>query len=210
MTNERDRVLDKIKKLLSMADDKGSPKEAMIAANRARKLMDKHQIEKGEIIDDTFIEQGDGYQSKRYPSWRRYLNNAVAKLNDCRSIINSSREGKLFTFQGFKSDVVLSCYMIDYLTNAAKDAAKGRTDKNAFLVGFSLGVLEQVDAAVKERSSIKTSSCTGLVVKKTEMVSDHFGQMESAKFSSPVIRDREDLMAGMKEGRESSLHGGLE
>ena len=47
--NDEDKLIDRIRKLLALAEDAASQNEALIAARRARSLMDKHQITKGDI-----------------------------------------------------------------------------------------------------------------------------------------------------------------
>ena len=51
MTNlvEMAKIQDRVQKLLNMAKDASSPNEAMIAMERARRLMDKYQIEETDL-----------------------------------------------------------------------------------------------------------------------------------------------------------------
>ena len=47
-----EKIIERIKKLLRLAEDNSSPNEAMIAAKRARSLMDQHQIRHIPITKD--------------------------------------------------------------------------------------------------------------------------------------------------------------
>ncbi len=53
MNEQNLEIIERVRKLLSMAVDTSSPHEAAIAASRARKLMDKHQIDLADLIDES-------------------------------------------------------------------------------------------------------------------------------------------------------------
>ena len=79
------KLLERIRRLLAMADDASSPNEAAIAARRVRKLMDEHQVTKEDaegVIDEFDIVSS----SEKYVTWPRWLQGVavlVAKENDC-------------------------------------------------------------------------------------------------------------------------------
>jgi hypothetical protein len=78
------KVIDKIRKLLAMANCAGSPKEAVVAAKMARSLMDKHQIEESDIGEKTSFGTSSNSTAKaRWPVWIQSIALIVAKWNDC-------------------------------------------------------------------------------------------------------------------------------
>lgn len=125
------KILDRVRQLLAMAADTSSPHEAAIAAGRARKLMDQHQID----LSDLKEASGFGFEhvtaSYRFmPKWMDILAVGVARFNDCKAIrthewqkINASYSYRI-TFQGFESDVVVGKAMYDYLITTVERLCK--------------------------------------------------------------------------------------
>lgn len=118
-----EHILNKIRKLLSMASDVGSPNEAAIAAGQARKLMDKYQVsldnlEESSVFDSIKV----GKEYRFMPIWKGILSVSIAKFNDCRGVLSVVRTAtghlKQVAFQGHKSDVILAAAMYDYLVSA--------------------------------------------------------------------------------------------
>lgn len=125
MNEANEKVLERVRALLAMAADTSSPNEAAIAAGRARKLMDSHQIS----LDDLKESNGFGFRNvdKEYrymPMYRDWLTVAVAKMNDCKAIkthkYKSSNNSYTYqiVFQGYEADVQLAVHMYDYLVSA--------------------------------------------------------------------------------------------
>lgn len=212
MDVDMSKIISRVKNLLDMASDANSPKEAMIAAKRARKLMDKHQITQDDISkDDEFLESEESYSSKRYPVWRHYLVSAIGDLNDCRAItITSSCGTKKSGFQGFKSDVIIATYMLDYLVDRAKKFSKGARNKNSFLTGFAHGAAEQVEEILTKRCSLKLSSGKDLIVVKQQQIDDHFEAVLPESLTRPSVNSLADFKGGFEVGRHQSLHQGVD
>lgn len=112
MNKPDDKILERIRALLSMAADTASPHEASIAAGRARKLMDQHQVG----LDDLTTESGFGFANvgaeyRFMPKWLSVLALGVGYLNDVKVVkqhrwqtINNSYSYQIL-FQGYESDV---------------------------------------------------------------------------------------------------------
>lgn len=99
-----DKVIDKISKLLAMANDTSSPNEALLAAKRARTLMDKYQLSQEDIetqIGSQLLEAQIGKQKGKLFLWERYLAAGCANLNDCRTVITRNYNGCFLSHRGF-------------------------------------------------------------------------------------------------------------
>ena len=86
----RKKILAKIRKLLAMSEDVGSPNEAAVAARMAKKMMDEHNVDHAEAIysemslDDLDAQKhGEAYAS--FPRYLSMLSCAVADYTDCRA-----------------------------------------------------------------------------------------------------------------------------
>lgn len=87
------KIIDRIRKLLTMSKDSSSPNEAAIAAGRAAKLMQQYNLETAEVIlsnitEDTITENSTNTKYSTFPSWASYLAIPVAHLNDCECRLN--------------------------------------------------------------------------------------------------------------------------
>lgn len=221
MSND-EKILKRVKNLLDMANDSTSPHEAMIAAKRARALMDKHQISKDDLLaidDHTF---GVANCTDRYgnaPTWVRGISTAVGRLNDCQACYRSDLEGVIFRYRGFKSDAIIAKYTHDYLVDTCSrllknSGVKGRSERNFYRLGFARAIGRRIEVILKERHShFKTSSGTDLVVLKLEMVSCYFDTLKSGRKPNtrpPTTREANAAAKGAYDAGRVSLEKQLQ
>lgn len=195
MNQANEQVLERIRALLAMAADTSSPHEASIAAGRARKLMDQHQVDLADLKESN----GFGFANidkeyRFFPKWKSILSVAVARLNDCKSILShkykSSNKSYSYqlVFQGFEADVAVAEAMYDYLTKAV-DRLCGKYIEplgytryparlgDAYKKGAALELVRRLEELLKERTAeVKMSSGTSLVVFKMAQVEAEFGK----------------------------------
>lgn len=136
---ELTKIKERIAKLLAMAADASSPNEAAIAAQRARALMDKYQLDEYDISEAAPVEFAQEAATRVFASVPYHVDVlavAVAKYNDCHSVFEWAKmdyrmagkaklngrdgrgtktEGKRILFRGFKNDVELAKQMLDRL-----------------------------------------------------------------------------------------------
>lgn len=81
---DQDKALDKIKKLLRLAES-SNPHEAANAMRQARAMMEKHGIGKDDVALADVSEHGTGSGSKLKPAqWEANLGGTVAKAYSCK------------------------------------------------------------------------------------------------------------------------------
>lgn len=135
-----DKIKERIAKLMAMAKDASSPNEAAIAAQRARSLMDKYQLDEYDISEaapQEFSEEAVSRAFAAIPYHMDVLAVAVAKYNDCHSVFEwvemtykmqskanqnakvgggrTKSLGKRLKFRGHKNDVELAKQMLERL-----------------------------------------------------------------------------------------------
>jgi hypothetical protein len=218
-----DKIIERVRALLSMAGDASSPHEASIAAGRARKLMDVHQIELADLSDKS---TGFGFrnvdQEYRFPpKWKDILVVAIAKYNDCVAIktrkwksTNNSYTFQL-VFQGYESDVEVASAMYDYLT-ATVDRLCGKYIStlgynrypakigDAYKKAASNELCQRLGAMGKEREAdVKMSDGRSLVLVKMHAVEAEFGV---AKYSNVSLKSRQDrdVWDAQHQGRQDA------
>lgn len=140
MEHDLQKVKERIAKLLAMAKDASSPNEAAIAAQRARAMMDKYQLDDYDISEaapEVFGEQDVTRAFAAIPYHMDILAVAVAMYNDCQFVFytarmdykmeskqnqndklgggKAKRYGKKGVFRGYKRDIELAKLMFDNL-----------------------------------------------------------------------------------------------
>lgn len=214
-TQDLDKIKDRIAKLLRMAADASSPNEAAIAAQRARALMDKYQLDAfdvGNRMEEDFAANPATRFYAAIPQYMSVFAVAVAKYNDCQARFewgtvtykkkpnDPKQTGKRVVFMGYKSDVELAIQMFDTLNEAVNRLckeymnAKGHSGYSvriggAFKIG-AFGVISQrLEALTKERDAIICNTGTSLMVIKKAAVDEKFGETKYKTYSFSVSNE---------------------
>lgn len=207
MMNNTEKTLDRIRKLMAMAGDSGSPNEAAIAMKRARLLMDKHQISELDLKTETASNLGEA-KIIYFDTWAGRLALQIAKLNDCIVSLDQSDNGlPIVRFKGYLVDAVTCQEMFPYLcacsTNGAKPF-KGKSAKLDFHQGFAAGIQEQIAEIIKERATQTLSNGQSLVIVKKNIVEQKFGVQKYGKSRSRKVSN--SYYDGVKAGKNTSLN----
>jgi len=215
-----DKVIEKIRKLLAMAEDTSSPNEAMIAARRARKLMDKHQLKREDIEDKEatqFLQTQADKVTRQRKTWLLYIASASAVLNDCVSVVSGAPE-VIYKFRGFTSDAVVAKLTMDYLVDACErqlnqSDAVGASERNFFRVGFGQAVLNRAHEIKREREEeMVTTTGTALIPMKQKMIEQHFGKLQTftRRHRNPSASENKAYSDGYTAGRKTGLERQVE
>ena len=212
------KVLERIRKLLAMARDVSSPHEAVIAAGRARKLMDQHQVTE---LDLTSLD-ADQFESLEYTTGNKGTDKftglvalAVASLNDCIVMWRSGNGYKYVQFDGLLGDAVCSVELMQYLRGEAyrqaernvteNNSFRVRADRGAYRVGFAKGVVAKVKELVAERRKVELSDGRSLVIVKGALVKQKFGVQRVKETTTRVAGSREAANAGYSAGYKANV-----
>lgn len=203
-----EKIKDRIAKLLAMAKDSSSPNEAAIAASRARKLMDQHQITELDLADtaeEAFARDSATRFFAAIPVYMSTFAVTIAKYNDCQArfefgwvdfkkkATDKKKWGKRIEFLGYASDVQLAIDMYNSLLatvdRLCKEFLAGKGyDKypvgvgNQFKVGAIKEISRRITAMTKERDAITMErgpdAGKGLVLFKEAAVNEQFGEVK--------------------------------
>jgi hypothetical protein len=124
----RDRLLDKIRALLSKTQENGCTEaEAFASLDKARALMDAYEVT-SEELRLTREEADIIFKAARNDEYgvRSWLGFPVSRFCDCRTLTN--RNGDI-CFVGLRSDVQFADWLLDHLANFV------RAELAAFLIG---------------------------------------------------------------------------
>jgi hypothetical protein len=114
------QVIDKIRKLLALANS-SNEHEAALAAGHAQRLLSAHNLAMADIDSAAIPEKADRVEtitSKNLPKWIRHLVAGVSSAFDCQAIHHPD-SGKL-TFIGVGADAQIAVYTFAYLQRAVR------------------------------------------------------------------------------------------
>ena len=124
MPEEKESVLKRIQKLLQMSIENGaSENEAMLAADKAQKLLQEHNLSISDLKDEDQVEPMDSEDVEvERDLWKGYIRNATAKLYFCKTYTTMKldkhyRRVKVITFVGRKSNRMVATEMCKYFIN---------------------------------------------------------------------------------------------
>lgn len=201
-------MIEKIKKMLALAENNPSEEESLAAALQAHKLMVKYNIHEDdvsleEVKDDIVSIFSEQKHNSNLHNWRKQLGLVVANAFRCKCYIH----GKDIVFRGYKEDaqLALEVYLMLYnVGDALGSKAYGKqleetgSGKGAYN-SVALGFLHGVKAAFEEQ-------CTALMVVTPKEVEEDWSSF-SANFkqsrSASVYSVNGDLYKqGLKKERK--------
>jgi hypothetical protein len=122
-----DRVLDRIQKLLALAENTGAtPAEAAVAAEKASNLLFRYNLTIAQVTARS-NRPAQGNELADSPAigtgvWRRDLMWAISRPNFCRGVYNSGR--RRFKLLGEKSNIEVVQYLYSYLERELERLAR--------------------------------------------------------------------------------------
>ncbi|HEY4001050.1 MAG TPA: DUF2786 domain-containing protein [Candidatus Xenobia bacterium] len=181
---EREKVLDKVRKLMAKAADPCNVHEAAASAEAAQRLMLLHKIEEAEIGCEpqdedpiTDIDLLADSQQKAPTTWQRILLNAVSYSCSCKLVVipgGNGRKGRLRVF-GRGSDLDAVRYLYQALTRQINDLCEmwansqsyyvERSDRNGFRYGAACTIQGRLNSArhSQEKEFARDRGTTALV-----------------------------------------------
>ena len=227
MTEEKESVLNRIQKLLKMSTENGaSENEAMLAADKAQKLLQEHNLSIADIKDDSQVEpmESEDVEVDR-DLWKGYIRNATAKLYFCSTYSTMKldthyKRVKVITFVGRKSNRMVATEMCKYFINTVnrladeefREVPGSRASINKMAHAFKQGAASKLSSRLRKRYEeiapeyIPQGNPDGLpVLYKNEQMAitkwleDQGIRLRSAK-SSMSIRDRVAYSRGSEKG----------
>ena len=227
MTEEKESILNRIQKLLKMSTENGaSENEAMLAADKAQKLLQEHNLSIADIKDDSQAEPMDSEDVEvDRDLWKGYIRNATAKLYFCSTYSTMKldthyKRVKVITFVGRKSNRMVATEMCKYFINTVerladeefKEVPGSRASINKMAHAFKQGAASKLSSRLRRRyeeiapAYIPQGNPDGLpVLYKNEQMAitkwleDQGIKLRSAK-SSMSIRDRVAYSRGSEKG----------
>lgn len=218
MMESREKVLEKIEKLLALAGNNPSENEAISAALKAQELMAKYNIEladiQGEakaetITTETYTPKANCHYVRK---WRYTLSQIIAK-NFCCKTYSIARDA--IAFYGYEKDAKIAVEVFKFLFETGNKLAnryylkckkEGKDTKgvlNAYLVGFCDGIKEVLD-----------KQCTALMIvvpkEVEEAYEEHSKGFKRISSSLRISSDGRAYDEGKTDGKATATARSIE
>ncbi len=171
---ENSPIIEKIKKLLALANS-SNEHEAALAAGHAQRLLSEHNLAMADIEATHKPDKADKVEtavSKTLPKWMRHLSAGVSSAFDCQAIHHPAT-GKM-TFIGVGADVQIAAYTFTYLDRTVRKLCgtymKGHVSstvanrhRELMRHSYYLGAVSTITTRLKEQK-LQTPVTTGALV----------------------------------------------
>lgn len=212
-----EKILNKIKNLLDLANNNPNENEAIAAALKAQELMAKYNIELDqledkketrEIVEEVYRQSGKHEMRK----WKIGLATIIAKNFRCKVYFINKQD---VVFYGYKEDAKIALHVFTYLyeignklavryyNKCKKEGRDTRGVMNTYLQGFRDGAAEVLE-----------KQCTALMIATPKEVTESYEEMTKGwKTSTVKLRVSGDTAAysnGKSDGKDMATARNIE
>ena len=217
---ERESILVKIKKLLTLAKKATNEHEAAQAASTAHKFMEKHNLCISDVdsisLDDTKIIKEDAHRSGRLATWKLSLLQHVARNFNCSVLIYSAYRSRTLQLVGTKTDVDVAKITFDYLVSAVEKFSKNNAVGmgRGYITSYKVGLVERLgerlrDQARQNRAEVEevaTAKGRELAVVKGAALKDFMSQYKGAYRTPCSDLDHSAFTRGRMDGERIGIN----
>lgn len=126
----KEKILDKIKKLLALSSNNSNEAEAMAAMAKVQELLTENNLRLEDLPPDELGENEVGedalFAGSRIPQWKQTLIIALGNVNECEVF----RSGSDIKLVGRKVRMEITKSMFDYLVNLIERELKAAKETN--------------------------------------------------------------------------------
>lgn len=225
---DREKIVARIKALLSKTIDNGATKQEMESAlNKANQLMLEFFISENEIKDDNVISKCISEEFKLIKTGfdLSLFYNDLAKLFDCQYYYNKYR----IVFFGHQQDVSMCGYFYNLISKTCliekdnyiksdeyqrlKKSYHGKTLSSSFIKGFLIEISLKLRNMYKERKSNIPEVYALVVIEKIDKVKKEFQELDlniKKVASKKLTGEKEAFEYGIEKGKNIKLVQGVE
>lgn len=213
---EMEKIIDKINKLLTLADTSRNPSEheAISASMKVQKLLAKYNITMADVRGEAEVEEpieqaiSDVGCNDKAQNWRTELALAVANGYACKTYMVGTKNA--IVFYGYKADILLARRVYTYLYNVGVKLGRQyvREHRNeweseyrlyqSFVSGFTNGVRGQLEMNCTALALV----CPEKVKEAYEVMAEDFRHSRIGQGRSNTI-DANAYLEGEVEGKRA-------
>ena len=219
---EPNPIIEKIKKLLALANS-SNEHEAALAASHAQRLLSEYNLAMVDIEATHKPEKADKVEatvSKTLPKWMRNLSVGVSTAFDCQAIHNPA-QGKM-TFIGVGADVQISAYTFAYLDKTVRglcgnymkqhvSTSIGSRHRELLRQSYYLGAVSTINQRLREQKQQTPITTGALVPVKEGLIKQAMNELGNLR----TIRNRKSYIntdayvKGQTDGKRVGIHQGI-
>lgn len=216
-------VIDKIKKLLALANS-CNEHEAALAAAHAQRLLAAHNLAMADISAADRPGKADRIETdvaRSLPKWVRHLSAGVSSAFDCQAIHHPAT-GKM-TFIGVGADVQVAAYTFTYLDRTVRKLCAGYLKQNAGITiagrqrelmrhSYYLGAVSTITRQLQEQKNQTPVTPGALVPVKEGLIRQAMNEMGPLRtmHSRRSYINATAYSQGQTDGQRISIHKGVE
>lgn len=222
MNDTNTAVIEKIKKLLALANS-SNEHEAALAAGHAQRLLAEHNLAMADIDAAHKPDKADKIETtvpKTLPKWLRHLSAGVSTAFDCQTV-HYPATGKM-VFIGVGADVEIASYTFSYLDRVVRKLCSSymRHHVSAGIIGrnrelmkqsYLLGAASTITGRLREQK-IQTPVTTGALVPVKEglikRAMSEIGNLRTVRSRKSYI-NADAYGKGQADGRQVGIHNGV-
>ncbi len=165
---ERNKLIERIKKLLALSANNPNPHEAQVALKRAQKLLAENDMSMTSITEVENEEVGES-KGKNVQKWNRIVYKAITELYQCKYLYNLTPPARHIVI-GTLANRTTAMLIIEYVLKAIRIESKGKTAsfKNGAALGVAQSCTEIIENEKKNKEVIIPG--TGLVAADIRLV----------------------------------------
>lgn len=212
---KREKMIEKIKKMLALAENNPSMEEGLAAALQAHKLMAKYNIHEDDVtLEEVKEEIISVFSTQAHDShlmgWRKQLGLVVATSFRCKCYTH----GKDVVIRGFVDDAKLAMDVYLMLYSVGHKLAKKEETKERSKTGSAKGIYTSVATGfVKGVNDALAKQCTALLVITPKEVEEDWTEFSSnmkKTKSRLTVSNAKAYETGYSEGKQAVRSRSLE
>jgi len=215
-------IIEKIKKLLALANS-SNEHEAALAAGHAQRLLSEHNLAMADIEAAHRPDKADKVEtavSKSLPKWLRHLSAGISTAFDCQAIHHPAT-GKM-TFIGVGADVQIAAYTFTYLDRTIRKLCGtymklhvGSTIANRhrelMRQSYYLGAVSTITARLREQKEQTPVTTGALVPVKEGLIRQAMNEIGNVRtmHSRRSYVNSDAYSSGQTDGGQVGIHHGI-
>jgi len=216
-------IIDKIKKLLALANS-SNEHEAALAAAHAQRLLSAHNLAMADITASDRPDKADRVETdvaRTLPKWIRHLSASVSSAFDCQAIHHPAA-GKM-TFIGIGADVQVAVYTFTYLERTVRKLCSGYLkqhvgntiagrQRDLMRQSYYLGAVSTIARQLQDQKKQTPVTPGALVPVKAGLIRQAMNEMGPIRtmHSRRSYINSTAFNRGQTDGQLVSLHKGVE
>jgi len=215
-------IIEKIKKLLALANS-SNEHEAALAAGHAQRLLSEHNLAMADIEAAHRPDKADKVETtvaKSLPKWLRHLSAGVSSAFDCQAVHHPAT-GKM-TFIGVGADVQVAAYTFTYLDRTVRKLCSSYMKRHAtgtianrhrelMRHSYYLGAVSTITTRLREQQALTPVTTGALVPVKEGLIRQAMNEIGTirTRHSRRSYINSNAYSCGQSDGQTIGLRHGV-